>query len=98
MSSPVPIDPGTCGPGLQCPGSPILVAVTPVSSTVPMDPEVVIFPPIPAWRIPFPSAATLEPDPPPAQGSPNSNSGDYSLQLYAPIPAELTRVSSTHST
>lgn len=55
-------------------------------------------PPIPAWRIPFPSAATLEPDPPSAQGSPNSSPGDYSLQLYAPIPAELTRVSSTHST
>lgn len=55
-------------------------------------------PPIPAWRIPFPSPATLEPHPPPAQGSPDSSPGDYGLQLYAPIPAELTLVSSTHST
>lgn len=84
-------------PGLQFPGSPILVAVTPVSSTVPMDPDGGDLPPIPAWRIPLPSPATLEPDPP-AQGSPYSSPGDYGLQLYVPIPAEMIFVSSTHST
>lgn len=57
----------------------------------------VIFPFIPAWRIPFPSPATLEPDPT-TQGSQDSSPGDYGLQLYAPIPAEVTLVSSTHST
>jgi hypothetical protein len=57
-----------------------------------MDLTVANFPLIPAWRIPFPAQLlwnpTLEPRGP----------SDYSLQLYAPIPAEVTVVSSTHST
>lgn len=49
-----------------------------------MDLMVANFPLIPAWRIPFAAQLlwnpTLEPTGP----------SDYSLQLYAPIPAEVT--------